>query len=282
MLNATDNVSKPKTQLAVVGKKIGQKLGIAHRGLRILKVFCGEPLPVSILYHLRRLVLEPNALNSFLRMYVSTGHALNNKLLAEYFGSTRLGEWSLSAQTLNFIEERINEHVPQFILEFGSGISTVCLAQYMREVHGSLDVPRVLSVEHSPNFADNTLALLCDLGLEQMARIVCLPLTRVDVEDTETVCYDLQSDMFRQFLGDVIVDMVLIDGPISAISSRFATIPLVRDFVRPGTVFFLDDALRDAELRVGHQWSSLPYIHVEGVYMVGKGLLVGQFLNGNE
>jgi hypothetical protein len=39
--------------------------------------------------------------------------------------------------------------------------------------------------------------------------------------------------------------------------------------------FLLDDALRDDELAVARAWSSLPGIELDGVHVVGEGLLAG-------
>jgi hypothetical protein len=92
-----------------------------------------------------------------------------------------------------------------------------------------------------------------------------------------TTCYPLPDEIGGLF-HDRKADFVLIDGPAAEAGARFATLPLAHPFVSPHASFVLDDALRDGELLVARRWRSLPYVEVDGIRMIEKGLLIGAIL----
>jgi hypothetical protein len=59
---------------------------------------------------------------------------------------------------------------------------------------------------------------------------------------------------------------------------RLATLPLVQAVLPTGVSvpFFLDDALRDDELAVAKRWAKMPGIELDGIHVVGEGLLAGR------
>lgn len=71
---------------------------------------------------------------------------------------------------------------------------------------------------------------------------------------------------------------MLVDGPAAEAGARFGTLPLAHPSVSHRAQFVLDDALRDGELTVARRWRSLPYVEVEGIRIVEKGLLTGAIM----
>ena len=51
---------------------------------------------------------------------------------------------------------------------------------------------------------------------------------------------------------------------------------LVRPFLRCPARLLLDDAFRDVELLIAEAWAEEPDVTVEGIAIVGKGLLVAR------
>lgn len=74
---------------------------------------------------------------------------LRNPKLAALLKGTQLGSWSLATKSIDYLEEKIKEHHPRAILEFGSGISTLCLAFIMKELQGPSLNPLVFSIEQN-------------------------------------------------------------------------------------------------------------------------------------
>jgi hypothetical protein len=147
----------------------------------------------------------------------------------------------------------------------------------MRDVHGSTRRTLVISVEQDSRSCDETFATAASLGLAEYVSVVHAPLERQMLGERETICYRLTGEL-QSLFTQLLPDFVFIDGPGPTTDplSRFGTLPLCRQFVAPGSPFYLDDALRDRELEVGRLWSAIPGISVEGIYFVGHGLLTGR------
>jgi hypothetical protein len=243
-------------------------------------IYRGSPVPLDVVLRLRTFGGRPEIMP--LRGAVRTGRSLRNAFLAHQLADTVLGHWTAAAQTLNLMEQKIHDSRPHLVLEFGSGISTICLAQYMREVHGSGRRTFVISVEEDAHSCEETYARLASLGLAEHVSIVHAPLDKQMIDGRETICYRFTSGL-RALLARSLPDFVFIDGPGPTADpfSRFGTLPLCRQFVVPGSPFYLDDALRDNELEVGRLWSALTSISVGGVVFVGHGVLTGRIQGSN-
>jgi hypothetical protein len=203
-----------------------------------------------------------------------TGRDLANGFLAGALADEVLGTWALDAATINYLEGRIRELRPCAILEFGSGISTAFLARMMAEVHGDATTPRVLSIEQNPDCMRETVGRLQALRLDRQAFVAHAPLVTQQVGDVEAECYQLDSQL-RSRLASLGPELVLVDGPAGGPWVRLGTLPLVRQFLATRCTFYLDDALRDAELGIATRWSRLPFVEISGVRLFGKGLLCG-------
>jgi predicted O-methyltransferase YrrM len=232
------------------------------------------PLPLSRLLWIRRLAgQEKDALAISLSETKSVGKYLNNPYLARILADDELGTWALDVDTLNLLESEIRSKHPKAILEFGCGISTICLARYMYELYQQDDVPRVYSIEQDRDHAQAVTTRLSQLGLGRLVKVIYAPLQGQMIEGIFLRCYQLPAEV-GTLLSDK-VDFIVIDGPAAEDGARFGTLPLVKSYIKGDAVFFLDDALRDGELQTGWLWSKLPYVDVWGVYLIGKGLLAG-------
>ena len=254
---------------------------VVRRGKALLRrVYRDAPVPLNSLLFLRRLVTGENALAPKYGVARSTGRSLQNHFLASRLADVELGDWPLDHCTLDFLERQIQIHQPEVVLEFGSGVSTACLARYMRELHGDSDRVYVFSIDQELAYARETLQLLKAVEVEKHARVAHAPLREQLIDGSRTTCYDLSGDFVMGLLGGNRPDFVVIDGPAAGPDTRLGTLPLVQPFLKPGALFFLDDALRDGELGVAQRWSQLPAVEVNGVHLFGEGLLVGQVRDG--
>ena len=87
-------------------------------------------------------------------------------------------------------------------------------------------------------------------------------------------CIDLEQ--VKRHLDGRALDWVLIDGPAGPEGCRDTTLPGVISLCRDGARWFLDDALRDGELKILRDWSRLRGVYLEGIYPIGKGLATGR------
>jgi len=78
---------------------------------------------------------------------------------------------------MNLMEHDIRRRPPSRVLEFGSGLSTACLARYMAENGPAAPLPAIVSVEEDSAFCKTSRPL--DAALEEGRRWSELP--RVDI-----------------------------------------------------------------------------------------------------
>jgi predicted O-methyltransferase YrrM len=209
---------------------------------------------------------------------VRKGTALENPYLAERFSDRTFGDWTISAQAMNLMEREIRERQPRRVLEFGSGLSTACLARYMAESAPDSPRPAVVSVEEDADFCAESRALIAGLGCDEIVSIHHAPLVRKDVAGRSVNAYDLPAEALAE-LETKPADLVFIDGPGKAGGrfSRWAVFHTVLPLLPGGFRFYLDDALSDSALESARLWAEVPGVTVMGVALVGHGVLLGEY-----
>ncbi len=210
------------------------------------------------------------------RAVVTGGKSLENPRLAKVLANETFSSWSLDVCTLNLLMRLARRSRASSIVEFGSGISTVCFAQTMKEMYGE-DRKRVCvySIEQNYEFALSTEGMLLRLGLNDYAKVFWAPVEAQMIEGARRDCYRMSTDLINE-LKSVRPDFLVVDGPAGKKGMRFGTLPLIKDSAASGARFFLDDALRDEELEISSMWRKLDYLDVDGVHILGKGLLAGK------
>ncbi len=183
-------------------------------------------------------------------------------------------QWGMHPTAVTFLSSQIRRIVPSYVLEFGSGSSTVWIAALMKELHGT-DTTRLFSIEQDGSTASSVRRDLDRHGLDEIARIVVAPLAPREIWGKEVTTYRISQDEIDELTGGTRPELVVIDGPAGDPGARFGTLPLVLDHLAPGALFFLDDALRRGELEVGADWARSAQIRVAGVHLIGRGLLAG-------
>jgi hypothetical protein len=242
----------------------------------------GRPVPLSFLLRLRAFGGRAGMLRFRTSGIVRPGRALTNPFLAEHLAERRFGDWTISAQAMNLLERDIRDRPPRRVLEFGSGLSTACLSRYMFENAGQEPTPHVISVEEDADFCAESRALLHELGLAESALVHHVPLARGDVAGRSVNSYELPPALVDE-LAQASPDLVFIDGPGMAGGShaRWAVLHLVLPVLPRGFRFYLDDALSDSALETARLWSEIPGVRIEGIVLVGHGVLVGQYASAD-
>lgn len=251
---------------------------VAFLLLRSLYRICRRwSVPLSLIYFLRwfggKEITRLPGFSSTLSWNITT---IKDIEISNIIPVENISSWALDVETLNFIIHYITKYKPQAILEFGSGISTICLVKAMMKIHYDSSKIFVYSIEENYNFVklvENWLQRAC---LGKFAKILHAPLIEQTIEGEKIRCYYLPTETLNKFLNGVKPNLIIIDGPSGKKGARFGTLPLVKDFVQDGAIFFLDDGFRDEELRVVQKWMRLPYIKITGFHLIGKGLVEGR------
>lgn len=251
----------------------------AARWLRLRHPSGEVPLDTVLALRAR---MGSNRLDELTAARTTSAEQLDDPELRRALAGETLGTWSLDADTLAYLEREIASDPPRRILEFGSGVSTVCLAWFMRRHAAAAapadEAPLVVAVEQDETFARRARELLAELDLAGHAVVLHAPLRRQTIEGVDTLCYDLEPQRLSRHTGAGGADFVVVDGPAAEGGARFGTLPLARPALAPGARFYLDDALRDEELFAARMWRQLEGIEPRAIRLVGKGLLVGRWV----
>ena len=232
-----------------------------------------KPIPLWYWAFSRRLAgifsSEPDLLFPPYEFLRSTGESLKVEELKTLLLNDTLGEWTLDAQTIILVWEILHREKPRLIVECGAGISTLALAQYAATASSDGDPCFIVSLEQDSEMAQSIRGRLSKVGLESFVQVVHSPL---DANDNYSL-HNFEKVLAR--LPRKYIDFLVIDGPQGAIGCRLETLPMLLGHCMEGAKWFLDDAFRDGEMRILHQWSHLASIEVEGIYPIGKGLGAG-------
>jgi len=190
--------------------------------------------------------------------------------LADFLRDDLITGWTLDGETITFLWNLLQQEQPKVIIECGAGLSTLVFARGFETYGSSSSKPRSLvSLEQNLWVKKAVETRLQRCGLEQYVNVMHSPVSKRKGE------YLLDPDRLRARLGSEKADWVVIDGPAGPDGCRGSTLPSLAQFCRPGARWFLDDAYRDGELQVLHDWDRLGGISVDGVAPIGKGLGMG-------
>ena len=225
----------------------------------------GPLLPLSEVMQERR---EVGGHNGLLRD-PAPGATPTDRRIAKLMRGLELDEQGADAETIDRLVELVRSKRPAAVVEFGSGTSTVVLAALMAKLHR--DGPRIVSFEQSEERVAWARKQLAGLGLDQMVELIHLP---VGVVAPDAPMGYVANEGSASALRARPPELIFVDGPtLDSGASRLGTVDLVAPFVRKDAVLLLDDAFRDAELRIAAAWDKRPEITIHGIRPTARGLL---------
>jgi predicted O-methyltransferase YrrM len=154
--------------------------------------------------------------------------------------------WSAGADFLQIIVEACLEYKPAWILECGSGLTTLMLARCC-QMNGR---GQVVSLENGENYADATRSYIERYGLQDYATVMFAPLTPAVYDGLEYTWYTTDE------LPEERIDMLVIDGPpgVTGKHARYPAIPVCYPNLAHNSRVFLDDAARRDEREIVSMW----------------------------
>jgi predicted O-methyltransferase YrrM len=200
------------------------------------------------------------------------GDALHDAALAAALHDVELGTWTLGPRSIEVLGALLRTTRPKVIFEFGSGVSTVCLAHFGAAVQPP---PRIISLEQDAAEVERTRSLVARLPAAASVTVLHSPLVERIVEGRRLSSYSISEAELDRVLDGQSIDLVLIDGPAAEDGARFGTLPLVHALMSPGAPVVMDDALRDGELAAARQWRELHLLSIRGVLPIEHGLMMG-------
>ena len=154
--------------------------------------------------------------------------------------------WSLEPTSLARLFHIVLERKPKFIVECGSGASTVWLAYAAREVGA-----KVIALEHLEKYAAASSEEIKRHGLSEYVEVRFAPLEEFNVEGEK---YNWYSRDTWEELADI--GLLLVDGPPKATGdqARYPAIPLLHPGIGVKALIVLDDVHRPEEQEVLTRW----------------------------
>lgn len=157
---------------------------------------------------------------------------------------------SISAESLNAVLSFIDEERPKFIVELGSGVSTIYMARVIKDL--GIDAT-ITSIEGDQHWYEHLLKHLRAEDLDAIVALRHVPLKEVWVKQQCYAWYDTQS--LQDLHG---VDLLLVDGPPAygefVSTNRLPAMACLGRCLAPGAVVMLDDANRHGERQVLQYW----------------------------
>jgi predicted O-methyltransferase YrrM len=164
-----------------------------------------------------------------------------------------LGGWAMTPSTLIWILDLIGTGRVSRILECGSGSSTVWFALALEQRGGP---GRVVSLESSPTYADETRRRLAELGLGERADVRTAELVELELPGRPPQPWFDTSVLPDDAVG---MDLLFVDGPVGSIAreARYPALPVLGSRLAPDGLVVLDDSARGDEQRIIEQWQDL-------------------------
>ena len=168
--------------------------------------------------------------------------------------------YSMTFGNLHALMDLLDELEPDTVVEFGSGMSTILVAAWMkRRGRGMLR-----SFDHDAAWSGRTSRHLERHGLDGHSRVTCVALAPVSVQGHHVNWYDLPADA----AGIRNIELVIVDGPPSHEQSmaRLPALFALESQLAANCCIVLDDALRPEERAVTAIWRA--HLPEAEVYMI--------------
>jgi hypothetical protein len=160
-----------------------------------------------------------------------------------------VGRFAASPDFLWHVGRHVQSRRCKNVLECSSGVSTIVLAQLMKQ-NG---VGHVYSLEHASEYASMTRTNLKEQGLQDWATVIDAPLKDYVIDGQSYRWYDCDGK-----LPEAVFDCLVIDGPPEATCklARYPAGPKLFPLLQIGSHVFLDDYYRRDEKEAVRSWKS--------------------------
>lgn len=156
-------------------------------------------------------------------------------------------DWSAAPDFLKTIMEMTLQNKPAFIVETGSGVSSIIMGYCLRK----LGAGKMITLEHDAAYYALNKNLIASHGLDDVIAIIHAPLKTVTINGAEWLWYDTDC-----FSIDSPIDMLIVDGPPGNIQkkSRYPVLPLLHKSLSDSVRIIMDDGNREDERSIVAMW----------------------------
>ena len=151
--------------------------------------------------------------------------------------ASRINPVSINIETLEFLDQYINNNQIDSVLEFGSGVST----EFWSE---KLPNSQILSFDNSRRYAKITNSRISKI--HDNIHVQHAPLERMEFFGIQYISYKIDKHLQTMAPADPF-DIVFIDGPPGFLHAREATLFQCMSYIDENTIIIIDDAEREIE-----------------------------------
>jgi predicted O-methyltransferase YrrM len=177
--------------------------------------------------------------------------------------------YSMRFANLHAILCALDRLKPKTIVEFGSGMSTIMVAAWLREQKQG----QLISFDHDAEWANQTRQLLGQHELTPFGEVIATCLHSTSGTGGEP-WYDTKDKL--NGIGEI--DVVIVDGPPAGDNghelSRYPALPVIQERLSDHAIVILDDCDRQGERAITRRWTDefpeFLFQHVGGI--TGTGL----------
>jgi predicted O-methyltransferase YrrM len=159
------------------------------------------------------------------------------------------GGWAIGGECAHLLVDLVLAKHPKTILEIGSGLSTVLMAEALNSLSGEGEI---ISLEQDKYWIDKAQAMIDEHGVGHRVQIVHAPLTDVQVGEETFRWYDVGEEDLP-----AAIDLLFIDGPPEGTGpmARYPALPVLFERISHGGTIVMDDASRDGEQAAIERWT---------------------------
>lgn len=163
--------------------------------------------------------------------------------------------YAISPDAVNEIAFLIKKNRPNLILELGSGLSTILIANMLKNIGNG----KLISIEHDKKYLEKTRDYLKIHGLNDFVELIYAPLEEIDLNGKKFIWYSLEN---LKNIKDV--DLLIVDGPPGNVCemARFPAMPVLYDRLSKNALVVLDDMVRKDEQEMLKRWVEM-YQNIE-------------------
>ncbi|MFC2132090.1 class I SAM-dependent methyltransferase [Bacteroidota bacterium] len=160
------------------------------------------------------------------------------------FPLPKFGVWAISPDLAQLITTIVLEKRPKFILETGSGISSLIIG-YCLKKNG---LGRLISLEHQEEYMWKNSSAVEQHQLKEYVEILYTPLKNIQINKKNWLWYDFNTDKK--------IDLLIVDGPPKTTQhhARYPALPEFFDYLSDEAIIILDDAARPDEREIIDLW----------------------------
>lgn len=170
-----------------------------------------------------------------------------------------LTSWAISPSTILHMLNDVVINNRQSIIEFGSGASTLYIAQLIKVQNLNT---RFYSVESDEIWIEKMKNELKKLDLEDQVNFILAPLKEVAPElrlNEQTLWYDTEKISKALNGKSESIDLVIVDGPYGGSTpfARYSALPFIKTYLKKDFSVFLDDIHRSEEKIILQEWKEI-------------------------